>query len=1594
MEQSFAKFLKRLVAAVILAIFVSEITVPPLAAWADGVPLAQAGLDASAVLKTEVGVKDSDVLLQPDEQGRKANVLFMMDATAAMAFTPKSVMPSVVLASDWKYSGRPGADWARTKSSYGYTVDDVINMMRNATYGIGAMPVAWSGATLRPERNLYGRELDNGDRYANNYVKKSDNIEEDLRLNGMNYYAPFKKEGPGVEAVKKGYGSQWEPLEKGRDNSRTAAHVGAGHWDLTPEEIGVSKSAEYKYGGNRNISNAKSFPYALIFKNPDYWEKGMPGLKIGEKPASPNLVPNDSRMYQAKLALWKLLENEDALKGIRLGLASTFLPTTNDTNFSYAYVNKKNTDGIPLYYDEKVGGNHNGLKHRYDFSGMYKVEPFGSNVWTSRTFSGTTPGGHGINGKTDGKKQYKNGVLVQAISGQVRGYNAIHAQYYPMWQHKTVEAIYTSIKGGDVKMLRKFYKLLHRGSLLVPIRGADENWEGFGRRVMSHADRIRQWINGFADLYNGRTDDKVAAANESNRKKQYHYYKDPEIGVAGVFILPHAIYPDPRTDYGMTRDDYKKNVLTAGIKVANLENKSKGIVKDYDGFETSVWYSHSLNDTDYEYDRYPGSTELEEMEAQIKSRFNAGSGEAAGSVLDFFSPPTNRYSNLMLSDVSYPIRSACEPNWLIVITTGQELKPESQGDYTYTAAQAIKNLYDATNKETKNAVRSSGEKGTLRGDKIYATYEQVSMLVRKNGKPSGNPTPIDLDKPIQTLVIGVVPKIESMTNPVEKKDVEEMHLNLVKMAVAGQGGNPDKVTLENMGDFEAQPFIASDPGELTSAVYSALSMVRDSTVMQPASGSSLQSESLDDLGGNSDMYSYSYRVMNTDQWEAEMTRDVVSKDAEGNLRFYKKWTIGVKNDVNIVPPNGDRKIYYWNPNGQSDSLSVLTGSETNFRDTTALTENAFMPPNGAGFDGVSPHDAFVKWLKGKDYSYSNKKYYKRSRMLADIGQGGVAMVNDPAVCDNETLPGYLDWAKGINAGGKAQKPLLFAQTNDGLLRIIDPSAGGREMKAILPPPVLLPFRLAALKASRAGDKRQWINVTGAASGVKSYPAFTLDGSLQKRNFDIDQAGNQSGWGKYLLGTLGRGGNGLYMIDVSSHENPKAMWYRENVGGRLVSGNWSNGSGSTLVYSSADLTSARNKDLGYLKLGFNSPRPLMGVAQAPGTPNMRNFIALSGGVQPQTLVDVSKNGNEGATLLMIEPKDGTVLRTFTGESLDPNWRVGGGVTGPAPYMGMMVSEPSAIRSANNNYLTGRIIASDNRGNIFCVEMEDEATGTARDPEGWTIRTLATLQTNAEKDSGSGNYSIPDGAVVALQKGSGSIWVAGGTSDVVVRKGANDSGGMLKNKSQMIFSFISDKETDTRPLTRNDLKEINADDPDSYFSLGSGSDAAFRGWYIKLKEENQNAYREYVSAKPLLENGILLIPTFIQKNKIPVNDSSMCVPESAANGDSRLYAVDIRTGKAALWSGGPENPSPKYITLEGVKIVGLMNLLRGGKGHFFIKLHRLGNDNIGELINKRHLSRVKDGEGNESPDGLYREWPKPPGPGNFPPSQTLINYWIMK
>ncbi|MDR3281311.1 MAG: hypothetical protein LBT23_12475 [Synergistaceae bacterium] len=1586
----------RIVAGFTLALFMGQ-TSFPLLGRAEAEALTWSDVEVSAPLKEDNVVLDDDQLTEIAEIKTKANVLFMVEATAGMQFTPTTAMPSVILATDktraqsgypyitysWRDSGREGAEWRATKQRYNLTAQKVIDMMRGATFGIGALPVSWSGQNLARGRNLYGRERDGG----NNFYRTGGGIAADMAANRANYYFPFASaasDDARIAALKEGYAKQTNALEIAYTGASNAAFTGPTYYDLSNSDVGASQSAAYKYGSAGNkLSSASAFPYALIYKNPDWWESGPGGATVTDD----DLVPNDSRMYQLKLVLWNLLENRDTWAGLRFGLASTFLPHTND------YLHTQTA--------------HTGLINRFDFSGMYKVPPFGSNVWTSATFSGDTQANWGTSGGTADKKKYVNGVLTQAISGHVRGYNSIHAQFYPMWQHQTIEPLYSSIQGTGEATLRSIYKVLHRGSLLVPIKEYDELWSYSGKPTMKHVDRVRMWIDGFADLANGKTSalGSAAALTDAERSKQWSYYRNPELGVAGIFVMPGAIFPDPRPAYGMTRDDYKNNIYTNTFGGETL------------GTATAVWYSNKDNNTNYDFTAFPSSSELENSEATAKSRFNKGSGEASGTALDFFSPPASKYSALIPEQ--YPIRSTCENNWVIVFSTGQEVGTEDDSSYEYTTAQAIKNLYDATNKATKGEPRS-GNDNPMRGDRIYAKYERVSMLVRNNdGTPKGAPAEADLDNPIQTLVVGIIPDYTSIPDPIEQAEVRHMQLNLTRMAVAGRGGNPDLVTLGNMQDAEYQPFLANNTDLLTIAIMDALKTINDSSVIQPGKGVVAQARAVDGLGGSSDLYTYKYRVLRSNQWEAEVTRyAATSRDISGqwNLIMEKKWEMG----DNINGPA--RQLAFWHPTRDNDwtysGLTPLSETETDslalFRKWTKIDSDTITPPPAGNFDIMPPHKAMVKWLKGYDYSYVTipENTFPRSRLLTDFGNGGMVVAQNP-VRNVDYLPGYKDWATNEWSKATPQPNVLYGHTNDGILHMVNISSGS-ETRAILPPPSLLPGRLASLTTFKVDNgKRQWNLILGneASGGKRSNAVYTLDGALQKRDYDLNQTGTAAGWGSYLIGALGKGGAGLYMVDVTDHDKPAFKWYKERVGNALVRTKELTRGKADEAEALAASSLEGDPDRDFMKLGFNSPKPGLGVARLPDNPaetdpdkklRFQNFIVVAGGAQLRK--NLNQNGSDGAAMLLLDPHDGLVIvddnqpASYTGDSVESAWRFGQPGVGPNPYMGMMTTEPTLIHSANAHplapYIVGRILAGDNQGNIFSLDMET-SDGEPQSPSNWKLRTLATLRSDAEIDQNQPkSYATPLGLAAGAKHGY--QWISGGTSDVKVRKDVADDyeDGWIRNEGQLIFAFRMDGNK-PGPYTRNNLKELGAAsgdvtvfNPNSPDPLGDGS---FDGWYMPLRHAEIDSYREYVSAKPVIVNGTLFVATFTRTSKIAPTDSSVCALGRAITGNSKLYAVDVSTGGGNTWLG-----NAKAIEFIGAKIVGLNSLVESGLGKLLISFDILdGNSDINDVLSSQPaLNNVLDENGDPISDMATLDTPLGGGTFNMDPNSSIINYWLKK
>lgn len=1278
-------------------------------------------------------------------------------------------------------------------------------MLRDCTYGHGGLAVVGGNSGSKAGYSRYGREDLNPAGALNNMTPGNTNLNDHLD----NYYSPFN------------------------------------------------------YPNNPLGANPK--PYALVFRNPNFWENPPASFGIND------LVPNDSRMYKMKLVMWRVLSDTLLLENLRIGMATTF-QEYNIRTASY----------VADFYKD----NFQRAREGYGI-GQYTAFPSG----TGPSWATNLPDGY-----SDSAGGYYNSEYC---------YWGIDRDYYSLAQ--------TSMT----------WRLINRAYLRVPI--ADYSDE--------HVALFRMWIDGYENV-------NTAPAGSP------YFFVNPELTGDGKTFLSTAIYS------GHTR-------LSRATLLAQM---------DAQGTARGVAFSQRTGGNDL-------TTSVNtNTRNNCRLTLKAGTGEAVGSILDFFSPPVNGIDGIttdatnvrMAPNVSFPLTDPCDKNWVVIFTAGDDSSE-------YSAETAVRQLYEHT--RDNQLTRLTGRVGT---------NNQFS--------------PIRLDDGIRTLVVGFVDPDST------DSDVVGLRTRLTAMAKAGDPGNDD-----------AKAYFANDVPGLIAALRSVL--VRINNDIQPAKGPMLESSSFMDQSGPDvfNLFAATYRINNYDVWEGSLTRYEATKNASGDLTVSKRpnWELNENLIAKRNAQKSSRSLLYWKggvltgldyTGPVNNSTAHPTANLTGLTDAKILSMDISTIPGG--FTGrIHPSRALIDWLYGFDVSYVDRTHYNRKFMLSDFGQSGVTMVGPPEVVDS--LPNFMTWAQSKQSIEKR----LYAQTNDGILHVINPllagSSGSKlEDKAIVPPPVLLPTRLGSVKMSFRNDKYWWVDINDFVATqsedipISARPVYLLDGPVQKRYFDI------GGWGTYLVATLGRAGSGLYLMDITAPQNPKFYWYRETLeddDGKLTLLRM----GATMdepvqmpVSPDASLWTdimTTPKSYPYYQLGFNSPKPQMGVAK-DGNTDLRNMIVLAGGLQNR--LDLDDNGKMGAALYIVDPNaskqndfdntgNGTIV--FNSGSLKTaRWRVGNVVTGKAPYMGMMVSEPTLLRSKNNKYLTGKIFASDNRGNIFMVAMENE-DGTPRSVADWDISTIATLRLPAEAET-TDSYSIPYGLVLGTKAGDPNTWIAGGTANVGTKGNSTPTGesdpddpAMIKNKMQMLFCFKMPEITPANStLYRNSFTQINLSLPDSGMNDGD------KGWFVPLQGEAPGFGEEYASTQPGLFGGVLYMATFIPE-EIDVN-STLC--SDRITGKSRLYALDMSTGKANKWAynEGSKKYGKKYLEIEGIKITGFTHSQEGSKQTLLITYDVLdftkASASIEDVVrSEKSLSKVT------GMDALSETLD---APQNFSLKNTnsVINYWLRQ
>lgn len=381
---------------------------------------------------------------------------------------------------------------------------------------------------------------------------------------------------------------------------------------------------------------------------------------------------------------------------------------------------------------------------------------------------------------------------------------------------------------------------------------------------------------------------------------------------------------------------------------------------------------------------------------------------------------------------------------------------------------------------------------------------------------------------------------------------------------------------------------------------------------------------------------------------------------------------------------------------------------------------------------------------------------------------------------------------------------VFVGANDGMLHAFD-SDSGEELFAFIPSGI------------------NWSDL-GSLSRPDYTHRYFVDGPLVVSDRTITPGRN------ILVGTLGRGGRGLFALDVS---NPSSL------------------SASDVLWEAYD--------------SVDSPLPNMGLVQ--GAPLITKVRSASG--TPQTVVIVGNgvnSANNRAVLFVYDLATGALLRQIdTGEGAadDPN-----GLSAPVGW------------DANADGIVEYVYAGDMHGNVWKFDL-----GAA--PSSWTIANSGEPLFVATDGDGK-RQPISGRLTVGLHPANFSTWVFFGTGRFLTIGDMTDPSvqslyGIMDKGAPVSKNSLVERKTTLIGNTHGfPVRSFESASPLPANHPITGNPVG--GWYVNLLEPPaQSAVGERVLTEVQVINRVLVVATVI-----PMVDP--CLP----SGRGYLNALDAFTG----------------------------------------------------------------------------------------------------
>lgn len=365
--------------------------------------------------------------------------------------------------------------------------------------------------------------------------------------------------------------------------------------------------------------------------------------------------------------------------------------------------------------------------------------------------------------------------------------------------------------------------------------------------------------------------------------------------------------------------------------------------------------------------------------------------------------------------------------------------------------------------------------------------------------------------------------------------------------ITDYGGDTDLAKIDDLWHAAVNGhgtyFSAKNAEAFTKGLDQALGSITAST----GSGAAAATSNLEPTAGDSYIYIANYR---TALWDGELSAyeiDLTTGEVAANNCTSKStkycWQasalladkIQKTDEGSALTGDADSRTIYTYSGSSTNSLknftwSALSATEKGYFNNANLSQysSTWSETDQAAATG----EKLVKYLRGQDRNEDqarlwttgtyNRLYRDREKVLGDI-------IHAQPVYVKNSFYDYLDTGYAAFKAAQASRAgSVYIAANDGMLHAFN-SSTGEERWAYIPPSQL---------------KDLW---RLADNDYATHHRYYLDGPIA-----VSDIFDGTNWKTILVGAMGKGGRGLYALDITNPSTPKALWNftvddKENLG---------------------------------------------------------------------------------------------------------------------------------------------------------------------------------------------------------------------------------------------------------------------------------------------------------------------------------------------------------------------------------------------------------------------------------------------------------------